>query len=84
MRSTALREQNAVVISETAPVVPGYTMWMPHRFHTLSLAATVYVDNITNTLGYQRNSDPTFGVIVPKPVSRPRTFGLTSVFVQGE
>jgi iron complex outermembrane receptor protein len=66
-------------ISATAPVVPGYTMLDGRisfaRSHWL---ATVYVDNITNTLGINAITDPTFwGNRTQAVISRPRTVGLT-------
>jgi iron complex outermembrane recepter protein len=66
-------------ISATAPVVPGYTMLDGRisfiRSHWL---ASVYVDNITNTLGINAITDPTFwGNRTQAVVSRPRTVGLT-------
>jgi iron complex outermembrane receptor protein len=66
-------------ISQTAPVVPGYTMVDGRisfaRSHWLG---TVYVDNITNTLGINAISDPTFwGNRFQEVISRPRTVGFT-------
>jgi outer membrane receptor protein involved in Fe transport len=66
-------------ISETAIPVPGYTMLDGRvsfiRSHWL---ATAYVDNITNTLGVNAITDPTFwGNRTQEIISRPRTFGLT-------
>jgi len=66
-------------ISETSPIVPGYTMLDGRVGFTRShWLATVYVDNITNTLGINAITDPTFwGNRTQAVVSRPRTFGLT-------
>jgi iron complex outermembrane receptor protein len=66
-------------ISETAPVVPGYTMVDGRVTFTRShWLGTVYCDNITNTLGINAITDPTFwGNRTQEVVSRPRTFGLT-------
>ncbi len=66
-------------ISQTAPVVPGYTM-LDGRIsyqHTHWLG-TIYCDNITNTLGINAITDPTFwGNRTQAVISRPRTFGVT-------
>jgi iron complex outermembrane receptor protein len=66
-------------ISETAPVVPGYTMVDGRISYAIShWLATVYCDNITNTLGINAITDPTFwGNRTQAVISRPRTFGLT-------
>jgi outer membrane receptor protein involved in Fe transport len=66
-------------ISATAPVVPGYTMLDGRISFTRShWLASVYVDNITNTLGINAITDPTFwGNRTQAVVSRPRTVGLT-------
>jgi outer membrane receptor protein involved in Fe transport len=66
-------------ISETSPIVPGYTMLDGRIGFTRShWLATVYVDNITNTLGINAITDPTFwGNRTQAVISRPRTFGLT-------
>jgi iron complex outermembrane recepter protein len=66
-------------ISETAPIVPGYTMVDVRISFTRShWLATVYVDNITNTLGINAITDPTFwGNRTQAVISRPRTVGLT-------
>ncbi len=65
-------------ISATAPKVPGYTMVDGLVTFTRSnWLASVYVDNITNTLGINAITDPTFwGNRYQDVVSRPRTFGL--------
>ena len=65
-------------ISATAPTVPGYTMVDGLVTFTRSnWLASVYVDNITNTLGINAITDPTFwGNRYQDVVSRPRTFGL--------
>ncbi len=66
-------------ISETAPIVPGYTMLDGRITFTRShWLATAYVDNITNTLGINAITDPTFwGNRTQEVISRPRTFGVT-------
>jgi outer membrane receptor protein involved in Fe transport len=66
-------------ISETAIPVPGYTMVDGRvSFARSHFLATVYVDNITNTLGINAITDPTFwGNRTQEVISRPRTFGLT-------
>jgi iron complex outermembrane receptor protein len=65
-------------ISATAPTVPAYTMVDGLvTFTRTNWLATVYVDNITNTLGINAITDPTFwGNRYQDVVSRPRTFGL--------
>ncbi len=66
-------------ISQTAPVVPGYTMVDGRISYTRShWLATAYCDNITNTLGINAITDPTFwGNRSQAVISRPRTFGLS-------
>lgn len=66
-------------ISETAPIVPGYTMLDGRiTFSRSHWLATAYVDNITNTLGINAITDPTFwGNRTQEVISRPRTFGMT-------
>jgi outer membrane receptor protein involved in Fe transport len=69
-------------ISETALNAPGYTMLNSRvtfaRSHWL---ATLYLDNITNTLGINAYSDPgTWGNRYQATVSRPRTIGLTFAY----
>jgi iron complex outermembrane recepter protein len=66
-------------ISATAIPVPGYTMLDGRLTFTRShWLATVYVDNITNTLGINAITDPTFwGNRTQEVISRPRTYGLT-------
>jgi iron complex outermembrane receptor protein len=66
-------------ISETAIPVPGYTMLDGHITFTRShWLGTFYVDNITNTLGINATTDPTFfGNRTQDVISRPRTYGLT-------
>ncbi len=66
-------------ISATAPVVPGYTM-VDGRigFTHTHWSATAYVDNITNNLGINAITDPTFwGNRSQEVISRPRTYGIT-------
>ncbi len=66
-------------ISATAIPVPGYTMLDGRVTFTRShWLATLYVDNITNTLGINAITDPTFwGNRTQEVISRPRTYGLT-------
>jgi outer membrane receptor protein involved in Fe transport len=69
-------------ISETAIPVPGYTMLdgriSYRRPHWL---ATAYVDNITNTLGINAITDPTFwGNRTQEIISRPRTYGVSLAY----
>jgi outer membrane receptor protein involved in Fe transport len=66
-------------ISETAPVVPGYTMLDTRVSYTHShWMGTFYVDNLTNTLGINAITDPTFwGNRSQDVISRPRTYGVT-------
>ena len=65
-------------ISETAIPVPGYTMLDGRITYTHShFLGTLYVDNITNTLGINAITDPTFwGNRSQDVVSRPRTVGV--------
>ena len=66
-------------ISETAPIVPPYHMLDTRLTYTKShLLATVYVNNLTNTLGINAITDPLFwGNRTSAVISQPRTFGLT-------
>jgi outer membrane receptor protein involved in Fe transport len=66
-------------ISETAIPVPGYTMLDGRVTFTRShFLGTFYIDNITNTLGVNAITDPTFwGNRTQEVISRPRTFGVT-------
>jgi outer membrane receptor protein involved in Fe transport len=66
-------------ISQTAPVVPGYTMLDGRVSYRIShWLGTLYCDNITNTLGINAITDPTFwGNRTQAVISRPRTYGLT-------
>jgi iron complex outermembrane receptor protein len=66
-------------ISATAIPVPGYTMLDGRVTFTRSRwLGTFYVDNITNTLGINAITDPTFfGNRTQEVISRPRTFGMT-------
>lgn len=69
-------------ISETSPIVPGYTMLDGRITFTRShWLGTFYVDNITNTLGINAITDPTFwGNRTQEVVSRPRTYGVTFAY----
>jgi iron complex outermembrane recepter protein len=66
-------------ISETAPIVPPYHMVDTRITYTKShMLATVYVNNVTNTLGINAITDPLFwGNRTSAVISQPRTFGLT-------
>jgi iron complex outermembrane recepter protein len=66
-------------ISETAPIVPPYHMVDTRLTYTKShMLATVYVNNVTNTLGINAITDPLFwGNRTSAVISQPRTFGLT-------
>jgi iron complex outermembrane receptor protein len=66
-------------ISATAIPVPGYTMLDGRVTFTRShWLGTFYVDNITNNLGINAITDPTFwGNRTQEVISRPRTFGVT-------
>jgi outer membrane receptor protein involved in Fe transport len=69
-------------ISETIPVVPGYTMVDARASYAVShWVGTVYVDNITNQLGINSYSDPAnYGANYQALVSRPRTVGLSLAY----
>ncbi len=69
-------------ISETAIPVPGYSMLDGRISYARShWRATAYVDNITNNLGINAITDPTFwGNRTQAVISRPRTFGLTLAY----
>jgi iron complex outermembrane recepter protein len=66
-------------LSATIPPVAGYTMVDARASYTLShWMGTVYVDNLTNTVGINSYSDPTnYGSNYEAIVSRPRTIGFT-------
>jgi outer membrane receptor protein involved in Fe transport len=66
-------------ISNTAIPVPGYTMLDGRITFTKSQwMGSVYVDNITNTLGVNAITDPTFwGNRYQDVISRPRTVGVS-------
>ncbi len=69
-------------ISESIPVVPGYTMLNARASYALShWIGTVYVDNLTNQLGITSYSDPAnYGRNYQALVSRPRTTGVTIAY----
>ena len=73
--------QSAVVpaLSATVPTVGGYTMLDTRLSFTRShWVATLFVNNLANTLGISAYSDPAiFGNRAQAIVSQPRTFGLT-------
>jgi len=66
-------------ISESIPVVPGYTMLGARASYVVShWTGTLYVDNITNNLGITSYSDPAnYGQNYQAIISRPRTVGFT-------
>jgi iron complex outermembrane recepter protein len=66
-------------ISETAPIVPPFHMLDTRLTYTKShVLATLYVNNLTNTLGINAITDPLFwGNRTSAVISQPRTFGLT-------
>jgi outer membrane receptor protein involved in Fe transport len=66
-------------ISESIPVVPGYTMLGARASYVVShWTGTLYVDNITNNLGITSFSDPAnYGQNYQAIISRPRTVGFT-------
>ena len=66
-------------ISETAPVVPPFHMVDTRLTYTKShFLTTLYINNLTNTLGINAINDPLFwGNRTSAVVSQPRTFGLT-------
>ncbi len=65
-------------ISETAIPVPGYTMLNSRLTYTHShWMGSLYVNNITNTLGVNAITDPGFwGNRYQEVISQPRTFGV--------
>jgi outer membrane receptor protein involved in Fe transport len=66
-------------LSASAPIVPGYTMLDGRvRLDSAHWGSSVYVTNITDTLGITSYSDPAvFGNRYQAIVSRPRTVGMT-------
>lgn len=66
-------------LSATIPNVPGFTMVNARvRFASGHWSTTMFVDNVTDTLGIMSYSDPgIYGNRYQAVVSRPRTFGLT-------
>jgi outer membrane receptor protein involved in Fe transport len=66
-------------ISESIPVVPGYTMVGARASYVVShWTGTLYVDNLTNNLGITSFSDPAnYGQNYQAIISRPRTVGFT-------
>ena len=73
--------QSVVVpaLSATIPTVPGYTMVNARvRFQRSHWWTTVYVNNVTDTLGIMSYSDPAiYGNRSQAVVSTPRTVGIT-------
>jgi outer membrane receptor protein involved in Fe transport len=66
-------------ISETAPIVPPFHMLDTRLTYTRShVLGTLYVNNLTNTLGINAITDPLFwGNRTSAVISQPRTIGLT-------
>ena len=66
-------------LSATVPTVPGYTMLDTRlRYQLTHWAASLYVNNLTDTLGITAYQDPVlFGNRNQAIVSQPRTIGLT-------
>jgi outer membrane receptor protein involved in Fe transport len=66
-------------LSATVPTVPGYTMLDTRLTYTHThWMGSLYVNNVTNTLGISAYSDPAiFGNRYQAIVSQPRTVGFT-------
>jgi iron complex outermembrane receptor protein len=66
-------------ISETVPYTSGYTILNARTSFTVShWRTTVYVNNITDSLGISSYNDPgTYGARYSAIVSQPRTVGIT-------
>jgi iron complex outermembrane recepter protein len=73
--------QSAVLpaLSESVPIVPGYTMVDTRLSYARShWITTLYVDNLTNNLGITSYQDPAlFGNRAQAIISQPRTIGVT-------
>jgi iron complex outermembrane recepter protein len=69
-------------LSETSPIVPGYTMLNTRLSFTLShWVTTLYCNNVTNTLGITSIQDPAqFGNRAETIISQPRTVGLSVAY----
>ena len=69
-------------LSATVANVPGYTMVNTRLSYALShWMATLYVNNVTNTLGITSIQDPAlFGNRAQSIISQPRTIGLTVAY----
>jgi iron complex outermembrane recepter protein len=69
-------------ISESIPVVPGYTMVDARASYSVShWVGTLYVDNLTNQLGINSYSDPAnYGRNYQALISRPRTVGFSVAY----
>ena len=82
MRYAVNAHYQSVVIpalSATIPKVAGYTMVDARASYALShWMGTVYVENLTNTLGINSYSDPAnYSKDYQAIISRPRTYGFT-------
>jgi outer membrane receptor protein involved in Fe transport len=69
-------------ISASVPIVAGYTMADARLSYALAnWKGTVYVDNLTNSLGVTSYTDPAgWGARYAAIVSRPRTVGITLAY----
>lgn len=80
--------QSALIpaLSATIPTVPGYTLVGARIGYTHThWQSTVYVDNLTNTIGINSYTDPVqWGRNYQALVSRPRTIGATVAYSVGE
>ena len=73
-------------LSATVPTVAGYTMLDTRlSFQRSHWTWTLYLDNVTNTLGIQSYSDPAlYGNRFQAIVSTPRTVGMTLYYALNE
>jgi outer membrane receptor protein involved in Fe transport len=69
-------------LSETSPIVPGFTMLNTRLSYTRShWVASLYCNNVTNTLGITSYQDPAqFGNRAQAIISEPRTVGLSVAY----
>jgi iron complex outermembrane receptor protein len=69
-------------LSETSPIVPGFTMLNTRLSYTRSHWVTsLYCNNVTNTLGITSYQDPAqFGNRAQAVISQPRTVGLSIAY----
>lgn len=73
------QSSNLPALSQTIPIVPGYTMVDTRLSYSIShWLGSVYVNNLTNQLGITSYQDPIFyGNRAQAVVSQPRTVGFT-------